>query len=609
MNINKRSYSPSFNETNLNNIVEIFEEQVLLYPDRVAVIDQNRQFTYSELNKISNQLAYYLRKHGVKNNSIVGICLARSAEIIISMLSILKAGAAYLPIAPRYPRKRLKQILDDAQVKHIITTSNIKEKLPENNNTLIISIDLAWPDIIKQNVQNVAASINSKNLAYVIYTSGTTGSQKGVLIKHEGVVRLVKNVNYLDIKKDDVFLQLSPPEFDGSTFEIWGALLNGAKIVLMPAGYPLLNTIADKIKNYHISILFITTQLFNAMVEHRLETLTKINTILFGGEVASIAHIKKFLAASNKNNKLSNVYGPTECTAFATSYLIETLDENLNSIPIGKPISNTEAYIMNEEMKPVAVGAIGELYLGGPGVAKGYLNDYLLTQQKFIDNPFAKVGSNKLFKTGDVVKLLDDGNIQFLGRLDNQIKIRGFRIAPEEIEHKIKNYGNVKEAIVRLSNIDKVTKKLIAYIVSDDNMLFNLDHLKIFLQQDFPSHMMPNHFVLLEKFPLNSNGKVDFKQLNKILLKQINTKITHANPRNELETDIYTIWREELKLDKLGINDNFFDIGGDSLIAISVLDKFHKHPTNMQFHRLTISDLFKNPSISALALYISQSFH
>lgn len=589
--------------SNPSNIVTLFQEQVSLSPNHLAIIDSENQITYESLDKISNQFARYLLQLEIEKGTLIGIYLKRSIEMIIIILAILKVGCTYLPISLIYPEKRVKKIVSDSSIKIVIGDSKTLQNLSSLDITKV-SIDQQWQKITQQDKNSFPIQNGYDDIAYVMYTSGSTGAPKGVIAKHSSVTRLVKNQNYVEITNNDVFLQISPYDFDGSTFEIWGALLNGAKLVLMPHGYPELNVIVDKIENLHISILFLTTQLFNSLVDHRLESLIKVKQILFGGEVASIHHVKKFFSVQNEC-KLTNIYGPTESTTFATYYPISSAPKNDAPLPIGKPISGVEAFVLDNQMALITAGMTGELYIGGSGVAGGYLNDEALTAKNFLPNPFSTKLDERIYKTGDMVKYDHNDNIELVGRVDNLVKIRGFRVALEEIEYTIKrNYLSVKNIIVRQFHNNEYESMLIAYIVPVDISMFNLKELKDSLELHLPLYMLPSKYIIAENFPLNHNGKINFPKLLSLSEDSLSATKSPEAFSCELQIEIANAWKEELDIDEVTIHDNFFDIGGHSLKAINILDKFHKNAKNKYLKRLCIVDLFKYSTIDTLSTYI-----
>ncbi|MFP4122418.1 amino acid adenylation domain-containing protein [Coleofasciculus sp.] len=556
----------------MSTIHDLFQRQAAKSPDAIAIAYNNQQLTYQELEQKSNQLAHYLQSIGVTTETLVGLYLERSPELIITLLAILKAGGAYLPLDTSTPPQRLKTILDDAQSPILITQKNRLTSLPETPATIHI---LSVEDCL--NSTNDSAPIppvhhvNSNNLAYVMYTSGSTGKPKGVCILHRGVVRLVKNTNYAHFGVDEVVLQLASIAFDAATFEIWGPLLNGSKLVLMQAKIPSLPEIATAIKQHNITTLWLTAGLFHLMVEEQIEALKPLRQLLAGGDVLSIPHVKKVLTEL-PDCQLINGYGPTENTTFTCCHKITLEDTTKTSIPIGRPIANTQVYILNPNLQRVPIGTPGELYIGGDGLARGYLNQPDLTQERFIANPFSHDPKSRLYKTGDKVRWREDGVIEFLGRLDFQVKIRGFRVELAEIEAVLQNYPNVRNVVVLAREDKPGDKRLVAYLVPEDrHRELNPDHIKPFLLKKLPSYMIPSALIILDQFPLNINGKVDRRALpapnhNLGLNRQL------VKPRNPAEHRIAAIWQEILGFD-VGINERFTDLGGNSLQATRILSR------------------------------------
>jgi len=441
-------------------IHQLFEEQVEKTPDAVAVVFEEQKLTYSQLNSKANQLAHYLQKLGVVPETRVGICVERSLEMVVGLLAILKAGGAYVPLDPNYPTSRLNYMVEDAQLSIILTQEKWQHYLPSTAAQVIcLDPDIPWTG----SSENLTVSITSEHQAYMMYTSGSTGLPKGVNIRHQGVVRLVKNTNYIKLTEEDIFLQLAPISFDAATFEIWGSLLNGGTLVVMPPHQPSLAEIGAAIRENQVTTLWLTAGLFQLMVEEQLENLKSLKQLLAGGDVLSVTHVQK-VVEKLPGCKLLNGYGPTENTTFTCCFQVKA-DSNLEkSVPIGKPISNTQVYILDSNLQPVPIGVPGELHIGGDGLATGYHNRPELTAEKFIPNPFE---NSKLYKTGDLARYLGDGNIEFLGRIDHQVKIRGYRIETGEIEAVLNSYPIVKETVVVAREDNPGDKRLVAYIVPE----------------------------------------------------------------------------------------------------------------------------------------------
>ncbi|NEQ78176.1 MAG: amino acid adenylation domain-containing protein, partial [Okeania sp. SIO2C9] len=444
-------------------IHQLFEEQVQKTPDAVAIVFEEQKLTYSELNRKANQLAHYLQKLGVVPETRVGICVDRSVEMVIGILAILKAGGAYVPLDPNYPTSRLNYMVEDAQLPIILTQEKWQHHLPQTT-TQVICLEADIPNTATS--ENLKVSITSEHQAYMMYTSGSTGLPKGVNIRHQGVVRLVKNTNYINLTEKDIFLQLAPISFDAATFEIWGSLLNGGTLAVMPPHQPSLGEIGAAIRENQVTTLWLSAGLFQLMVEEQLESLLPVKQLLAGGDVLSATHVQK-VVEKLPGCQLINGYGPTENTTFTCCFPVKA-DSNLEkSVPIGKPISNTQVYILDSQLQPVPIGVPGELHIGGNGLAIGYHNRPELTASKFISNPFDKSQATKLYKTGDLARYLPDGHIEFIGRIDHQVKIRGYRIETGEIEAVLSSYPGVKETVVVAREDNPGDKRLVGYIVAE----------------------------------------------------------------------------------------------------------------------------------------------
>jgi amino acid adenylation domain-containing protein len=446
-------------------IHELFEEQVERTPDAIAVVFENHELTYGELNARANQLGHYLQARGVGPEVLVGICVERSLEMIVGLLGILKAGGAYLPLDPSYPRERLSFMLEDGGVKVLLTQEHLRKKLSSLFLEPIV-LNSGWETIALESSENLATNCSAANLAYVMYTSGSTGKPKGVSVIHRGVVRLVIDTNYTSFGANEVFLQAAPFSFDASTFEIWGSLLNGARLVLMKPGLATLSELGEAIKLNGVTTLWLTAGLFHQMVETQFESLRGIRQLLAGGDVLSVSHVQK-VARELDRCQLINGYGPTENTTFTCCYQVNSDTPLTGSVPIGLPIAHTDVYILDGDLKPVGVGMPGELFIGGDGLARGYLNDGALTAVKFVPNPLSKIPGTRLYRTGDIVRLLAEGSIEFLGRIDQQVKIRGHRVELGEIEAALARHPAIAECAVVVREDEPADKQLVGYIVQD----------------------------------------------------------------------------------------------------------------------------------------------
>jgi amino acid adenylation domain-containing protein/thioester reductase-like protein len=612
-------------------IHQLFEEQVELTPDAVAVVFENVEtrhvasLTYRELNSRANQLAHYLQSLGVSADVLVGICVERSVEMLVGILGILKAGGAYVPLDPEYPQERLTFMLEDTQLSVILTQEKLVNKLGDRlqrgfafGKASVICLDSNWDIINQQTQHNPTNSIKADNLAYVMYTSGSTGQPKGVSIIHQGVVRLVKQTDYVSFSDQEVFLQIAPISFDAATFEIWGCLLNGGQLVIYPYNTLSINELGQVIEQYQVTTLWLTAGLFHLMVDENIDALKPLRQLLAGGDVLSVTHVQKFLQTV-ENCRLINGYGPTENTTFTCCYQIpKSLSPNV-SVPIGRAIANTQVYILDKNLQPVPIGVPGELHIGGAGLARGYFNRQELTQQKFIPNPFDKskvkrshrglgvspsgasgVQKSKLYKTGDLARYLPDGNIQYLGRIDNQVKIRGFRIELGEIEAILTQHGDVQVCCVIPREDTPNDKRLVAYVVADQDCTPTISELRQFVKAKLPEYMIPNAFVILESLPLTPNGKVDHRALPAPDSSSNSAK--YIAPRTPIEELLVQIWAQVLKVDLVGIHDNFFELGGHSLLATQLVSRIR----NIFKVELLLREFFAAATVAELANLIEQ---
>ena len=565
----------------------------------MAIVFGESELTYGKLNARANQLAHFLKSLGVKPDSIIGFCVERSAELIVTLLGILKAGCAYFAVDPNTPAKRLQSMLEDARPTVIVVRSEQQEVLVKSlasgmkHPPSVVCLAHHANSIKKESEVNPCLPGSFESPAYICFTSGSTGRPKGVSIPHRGVVRLVKNTNYITILSSDVFLQLAPISFDASTFEIWGCLLNGARLVVSPAEIMSPAEIGSAIQKHEVSVLWLTAGLFHLMVEEEVDSLKGVRRLLAGGDVLSKAHAQKALEVLGEG-KLINGYGPTENTTFTCCHSITRSSANSHSIPIGRPISNTQCFILDRSLMPVPIGVRGELLIGGDGLACGYLNDSDLTAAKFIPNPFRP--DALLYRTGDLARFLPDGNIEFLGRMDHQVKIRGFRVELGEVESVMKLHPAVRECVVVLQE-HTGDKTLVAYVRLVAAVA--TVELRNFLKERLPANMIPSTFVFLEAFPLTSNGKVDRKRLP---LPEGRSSETHEPyvARTPTEETLVGIWGEVLSLKRVGVRDNFFDLGGTSLMVVRLISA-----VNRALHvSLGIPELLQNPTVEQLARII-----
>ncbi|MDE1462996.1 non-ribosomal peptide synthase/polyketide synthase [Spartinivicinus poritis] len=582
-------------------IHQLFEDQVMRHSDAVAVVFGQQRLSYQALNYKANQLAHYLQEQGVKPDTLVGLCVERSIEMVIGMLAIIKAGGAYLPIDPSYPKERQAYLLEDSKPLLLLTQKALLTELPDYSGH-ITCIDSDWLDIQHYPKQNPPVSSSLSHLAYVIYTSGSTGKPKGVTIEQSGIIRLVKNTNYISLSSTDIIAQASNHSFDAATFEIWGALLNGAKLVCIDKSVLLVpEALKEQLHRDKITTIFMTTALFNAVAEQLPDTFKPLTNVLFGGEAASPNHINRVLTAG-KPKHLLNVYGPTENTTFSTWYEIQSQQ---NSYPIGIPISNSSAYVVNSKNNVCPVGVAGELLVGGLGIARGYLNRAELTAEKFIANPFSPENQNRLYRTGDLVRWLSDGKLEFLGRIDNQVKLRGFRIELGEIETLLEQHEQVTEAVVIVREDQPEDKRLVAYVVATNEINKNTttleNELLQYLAGQLPEYMVPMAITLLSALPLTENGKVDYRALPKPDYSEANEM---SLPTSAIEKSLVLVWQQVLGIERqLSLHDHFFNLGGHSLSAA----KLASHIRQQFKVDIGIDAVFAQPTLGALASVIAGS--
>ncbi|HEY2917984.1 MAG TPA: amino acid adenylation domain-containing protein, partial [Candidatus Binatia bacterium] len=478
----------------------------------------------------------------------------------------------YVPLDPDYPKERLAFMLEDTQARILLTQERLLARLPEQNPE-IVCVDRDWEQILQNSDENPERGATADNLAYVMYTSGSTGKPKGVEVLHRGVVRLLFGVGYVRLDENKTFLHLAPTSFDASTFEIWGALLHGAKCVLYRERVPSANELGQLLHQHKVSTLWLTSSLFNSVVDENAETLSEVKQLLIGGEALSIPHVRRALDLLPET-EIINGYGPTENTTFTSCYSIpRELDETVISVSIGRPIGNTEVYLLDRHLNAVPIGVPGELYIGGDGLARGYLNSPELTAEKFVPNPFTKQPGTRLYRTGDLCRYLPDGDIEFLGRIDDQVKIRGYRIELGEIEAVLGQYPEVRETVVVTREDNPADKRLVAYVVPNQEHSPSSRELRAFLKEKLPDYMIPFAFVALVSLPLTPNGKVDRKALPPPGQTGLELNYLYTAPRTGTERLLAKIWEEVLTLEPVGIHDNFFDVGGHSLLGVRLISR------------------------------------
>ncbi len=576
--------------------IDVFEKQVSENPTATAIIYNNDTISYTELNNRANQLAHYLKKLNIKNNNLVGICLDRSPEMLIAILGVLKAGAAYVPLDPINPSERLNYIIEDSKASIVILSSKYNS-LINFSNIKKIRIDLEWNFISENQTNNLNHAYNPENLTYVMYTSGSTGKPKGVMVHNLGFFNYLYSIaKIFGVQKKCNAPVLTSFAFDATVTSLFLPLLTGGIITLIPQNeidtlYKLLLS-----KNYYHVISFTPAflQVLGNLFESNLVTVKNVGIFAMIGEVLNEKVLELWRSIA-PGTKFFNIYGPTETIVSSTFYDATASDSERTSVPIGWPINNTQIYILNEYMQPVPPGIIGELYIGGFGVTHGYLNKPELTSEKFIADKFSICANAKLFKTGDLARFQENGILEFLGRKDDQVKIRGYRIELQEIESILLQHSSIKEAIVCVYNGSYENSCLVAYIVSQDNQKLNIENIRNHLSNFLPQYMLPSYYIILDKLPLNINGKVDRKKLPKP--KESLLSEACVAPRNAQEQKLANIWGKILQKSSVGINDNFFDQGGDSITAVQFIAQIRK-----EFGiEVSIRSIFDAPTIEQLS--------
>lgn len=576
-----------------NTIPDLFEARAAATPDAIAVSFADEALTYRQLDERANRLAHRLIRHGVTGGAFVGVCLERCPEVIVGLLGVLKAGGAYAPLDPAYPDERLAFMLGDTAARVVLAHRlTIGRLTPLAGRTAILALD-ADTDFAEESPARPARELAGDDLAYVMYTSGSTGQPKGVLVRQRGVTRLVRGADYCAFGPDEVFLLHSPLTFDATTFEIWGPLLNGGRLAVLPPGPPAPDVLADAIRRHGVTTLWLTAGLFHLMVEQRPEALAGVRQLVAGGDVLSPAHVRRALDARGAG-VLVNGYGPTETTTFACCFRMTPGFDPAGGVPIGKPIAATTIRILDEQTRPVAPGEPGELYIGGDGVAAGYLNRPELTRERFVPDPLDPAAT--LYRTGDRVRLRPDGNVEFLGRLDGQVKIAGHRIEPEEVEAALHQHPAVRQAVVTARALPSGEKQLVAYVVAD-SATFSPGELKRNLESRLPRHLVPAQVVRLDRLPLTLNGKVDRAALPPP--EHAPTPTAAPAVAEGRDGELAAIWARVLGR-PVGPEDNFFDLGGTSLQLLEV----HALLTRSLGRDVPLVALFEYPTVRSLARHL-----
>jgi amino acid adenylation domain-containing protein len=551
-------------------MMELFTEQVQRRGEELAVMCGQETLSYAELDRRSNQLGSYLKNLGVGLEKLVGISVERSVDMVLAMVGILKAGGAYVPIDPAYPPDRLRFMAEDSDIGVLLTQGRLAHRLPRLK-AHVVCLDRDWDDIAQQSTQELQPQVFPENLAYVVYTSGSTGLPKAAAVSHRSMIRLLRDTNYIQFQGDEVVAQTVNMSFDPSTFEIWGALLNGCRLVIIGNEVLLdVERFAAEIVDKGVQVMFLATALFNELGRLKPSMFNSVKHLLFGGEAVYPVTAAAVLEHGGPE-RLVNAYGPAECTTFSGWYVVRAVEKDAPSVPIGKPVANTEFYVLDGHINLEPIGIMGQLYIGGEGLARGYWNRPELTAERFIPDPYGLPGG-RLYRSGDLARWMEDGNLEFFGRADNQIKIRGFRVELGEIEVAMLQHGGVRNCAVVMRTVAG-SKQLVAYLSGEATA----DQLKNYLKAKLPEYMVPGLYVILPELPLNTNGKVDRRALPNVesnAIQQVEEEPVAMTAVEELLVDICA---EMLGVARVSVRDNFYDLGGHSLIALRLVSRINDY--------------------------------
>jgi amino acid adenylation domain-containing protein len=601
------------NDLNDECVHHVFEDKAVKTPDAPAIIFEDQQLTYSELNRRANQLAHCLRKLGIGPENKIGLCVERSIEMAVGMLGILKAGAAYVPMDPTNPDERLAVIFKDAQVSLLLTQQRLRKKI--ENSSSPIFLDQDWPLISKHSEDNLNIRLSGNTLSHVIYTSGSTGMPKGVMVTHASLRHNVQTIRQaLNIKAKDIYLHTASIAFTSSLRQSLVPLCAGAVLVISTQEQrtnPL--ALFDLILRRKVTIIDTVGSFWEICID-ALEGLdpnlknrflkNKLRLVLSsGGELYS--NVPKCWRHELKHGAtLVNMYGQTETIGNILIYPISFFDDSNDIIPLGQPIEHVQAYLLNEHLRPVPVGVPAELHIGGSCLARGYLNQPDLTAEKFVPNPFSSEPGARLYKTGDRARLRSDGNLEFIGRVDFQISIRGFRIEPAEIEAALREHPGIKQVAVIVQEEVPGEKQLIAYLVSDPAYTFTISELRDLLSEKLPEYMVPSSFVMLDALPRLSNGKLDRLKLTQLDKNMPDSGRPYVAPQTGLQRFLSHLWCKILKIDRVGIHDKFFELGGNSLLAARLVNSLQIELGVSIF----VISVFRAPSIAEYAAFLKKHY-
>jgi amino acid adenylation domain-containing protein len=582
---------------------QLFEQQAGRTPDAIALISEDEELSYAALNARANQLAHHLRTLGVGTDSLVGVMMERSTELVVALLGILKAGGAYVPLDPSYPQERLSFMLKDARVSVLLTQERLREQMPDYTGH-VICLDAEPETLARAEESNPLVDTAPESLAYVIYTSGSTGTPKGVCITHRGLVNyLTWAITAYRVAEGSGSLVHSPVGFDLTVTSLFTPLLSGRRVTLLPEAETVEALSRALLAGSDLSLLKLTPAHLDVLAQllPPTEVGGRVRALVIGGE-ALHGESLRFWQEHAPRTRLINEYGPTETVVGCCVYEAAEGEAQKGDVPIGRPIANTQLYILDSRMQPVPTGVSGELYIAGEGLARGYLGRPGVTAERFVPNSFGRVVGARMYRTGDLARYRADGRIEFLGRNDEQVKIRGYRIELGEIEAALRQHEALEEALVVARAAGAAAKRLVAYVVPKEERKLSVSELRGFLREKLPEYMLPSSFVTLKALPLTPNGKVDRHALPDPEGERPELDVLYVRPRDEAERFIAGIWQEVLRLDRVGVNDNFFDLGGHSLLVFQVHAKLRQ-----RFRQdLTIVELFRHTTIGALARFLSE---
>ena len=584
---------------------DLFEEQVASQPEAIALVSAEQQVSYGELDRRASLLAAALQDAGVDAEVGVGICLERSVQQIVGLLGILKAGGYYVPLEPHAPLERQRFQIRDAHVRLILSATHYREQLTQvaPRDVPVWRLDEADAAWLQGQKGPEEGFRDARTLAYVLYTSGSTGRPKGVSVSQQAVVRLVKGNWFVDLNAQEVLLYQAPLAFDASTLELWGSLLNGARLVIGAAELQSVEALGQQLQEEQVSTLWLTAGLFHQMVQEQLAALTAVRQVLAGGDVLGVGQVRALLEARQGRGVVINGYGPTENTTFTCCYPMQQPEQVTERVPIGYPLANTTVYVLDELRQVVPVGVIGELYTGGAGLARGYQEQAEQTAEYFVPDPFGQEVGGRLYRTGDLVRWRQDGSLEFVGRRDNQVKVRGYRIELGEVELALGEQEAVRDVVVIVQN-QSGNKRLVAYVVPREAAQFDWMQVREALQRRLPDYMLPALCVTLDELPLTPNGKVDRRALPEPDTYYNSVQQEYSAPRTEIEEQLAQIWQQVLDIEQIGVQDNFFALGGDSILGIQISSRARQRGIALAprqlFLRQTIAEL------AMVATYISE---